>query len=59
MVLFSKVVSFLRLSLRQQKCLLKALEKIDADDQSDLTESSSFSLTVSKSDLTSTSIVDR
>ncbi len=40
-------------SLRQQKCLLKALEKIDADDQSDLTESS-FTLTVSKSDLTST-----
>ncbi|XP_016339808.1 uncharacterized protein KIAA0556-like isoform X1 [Sinocyclocheilus anshuiensis] len=30
---------------RQQKCLLKALERIDADDQSDLTDSSSFSLT--------------
>ncbi|XP_050954705.1 katanin-interacting protein isoform X2 [Labeo rohita] len=30
---------------RQQKCLLKALERIDADDKSDLTESSSFTLT--------------
>uniref|UniRef100_A0A8C1GUB8 KATNIP domain-containing protein n=1 Tax=Cyprinus carpio TaxID=7962 RepID=A0A8C1GUB8_CYPCA len=30
---------------RQQKCLLKALERIDAEDQSDLTDSSSFSLT--------------
>lgn len=29
---------------RQQKCLLKALERIDADDQSDLTDSSSFTL---------------
>uniref|UniRef100_A0A8C1GUC4 KATNIP domain-containing protein n=1 Tax=Cyprinus carpio TaxID=7962 RepID=A0A8C1GUC4_CYPCA len=30
---------------RQQKCLLRALERIDADDQSDVTDSSSFSLT--------------
>ncbi|XP_016100971.1 uncharacterized protein KIAA0556 isoform X1 [Sinocyclocheilus grahami] len=30
---------------RQQKCLLKALEGIDADDQSDVTDSSSFTLT--------------
>uniref|UniRef100_A0A673IUA4 Si:dkey-161j23.5 n=1 Tax=Sinocyclocheilus rhinocerous TaxID=307959 RepID=A0A673IUA4_9TELE len=30
---------------RQQKCLLKALERIDADDQSDVTDSSSFTLT--------------
>lgn len=50
---FNTITLFLRLSLRQQKCLLKALEKIDADDQSDLTESS-FTLTVSISVLTCT-----
>ncbi|XP_043082041.1 LOW QUALITY PROTEIN: katanin-interacting protein [Puntigrus tetrazona] len=30
---------------RQQKCLLKALERIDADDRSDVPDSSSFTLT--------------
>ncbi|KAK2870458.1 hypothetical protein Q8A67_024850 [Cirrhinus molitorella] len=40
---------------RQQKCLLKALERIDADDQSDLTESSSLTLTQRESSLQVTS----